>query len=130
MLGAVMATTKKYLAEIGGFESLVDYFCDDYELGNRLAAHGRRIKLSRFPVSIVYPSEPLPEAFRHQVRWNLSIRYFTSLGTSRHDFHAGLAVDRARRRLGAIAGHCRRVSCCVCASARSDGVGRRRVGNA
>jgi ceramide glucosyltransferase len=75
MLGAVMATTKKRLAEIGGFESLVDYFCDDYELGSRLAARGHRIKLSRFPVSIVYPRESLLGAFRHQVRWNLSIRY-------------------------------------------------------
>lgn len=74
MLGAVMATTKKHLADIGGFESLVDYFCDDYELGSRLAALGHRIKLSRFPVSIVYPRESLAAAFRHQVRWNLSIR--------------------------------------------------------
>jgi len=75
MLGAVMATTKTHLAEIGGFESLVDYFSDDYELGNRLAASGHRVKLSRFPVSIVYQSERLPAAFRHQLRWNLSIRY-------------------------------------------------------
>jgi ceramide glucosyltransferase len=74
MLGAVMATTKKHLAEIGGFEALVDYFCDDYELGNRLAARGR-VELSRFPVDIVYPPETLGEAFRHQIRWNLSIRY-------------------------------------------------------
>ncbi len=74
MLGAVMATTKKHLAEIGGFEALVDYFCDDYELGNRLAARGR-VELSRFPVDIVYPRETLGEAFRHQIRWNLSIRY-------------------------------------------------------
>jgi ceramide glucosyltransferase len=75
MLGAVMATTKKHLAEIGGFESLVDYFCDDYELGNRIAARGHRIELSRFPVDIVYPHETLGDAFRHQLRWNLSIRY-------------------------------------------------------
>jgi len=75
MLGAVMATNKKDLAEIGGFESLVDYFCDDYELGNRLAARGHRIELSRFPVDIVYPRERLPEAFQHQIRWNLSIRF-------------------------------------------------------
>ena len=75
MLGAVMATTKKHLAEIGGFEALVDYFCDDYELGNRLAARGHRVELSRFPVDIVYPRETLGEAFRHQLRWNLSIRY-------------------------------------------------------
>ena len=75
MLGAVMATTKKHLAEIGGFESLVDYFSDDYELGNRIAARGYRIELSTFPVSIVYPHETFGDAFRHQLRWNLSIRY-------------------------------------------------------
>ncbi|MFZ3201434.1 MAG: bacteriohopanetetrol glucosamine biosynthesis glycosyltransferase HpnI [Candidatus Acidiferrales bacterium] len=75
MLGAVMATTKKYLAEIGGFESLADFFSDDYELGNRIAARGHRIELSRFPVDIVYPRETLAAAFRHQLRWNLSIRY-------------------------------------------------------
>lgn len=75
MLGAVMVTTKAQLAEIGGFESLADYFCDDYELGNRIAASGRRVVLSGFPVSIVYPRESLNEAFRHQLRWNLSIRY-------------------------------------------------------
>ncbi len=84
MLGAVMATTKKHLAEIGGFESLVDYFCDDYELGNRLAARGHRVELSRFPVDIVYPRETLAEAFRHQLRWNLSIRISRPWG------HAGL----------------------------------------
>jgi ceramide glucosyltransferase len=84
MLGAVMATTKKHLAEIGGFESLVDYFCDDYELGNRLAARGHRVELSRFPVDIVYPTETLAEAFRHQLRWNLSIRFSRPWG------HAGL----------------------------------------
>jgi ceramide glucosyltransferase len=80
MLGATMATTKKYLAEIGGFEALVDYFCDDFELGNRLAAKGRRVELSVFPVSIVYPHESFAEAFRHQVRWNLSIRYSRPAG--------------------------------------------------
>jgi ceramide glucosyltransferase len=88
MLGAVMATTKKFLAEIGGFESLVDYFCDDYEFGNRLAARGHRIKLSRFPVSIMYPCESLPGAFRHQVRWNLSIRYSRPWG------HLGLVFTQ------------------------------------
>ena len=80
MLGAIMATTKKNLAEIGGFESLADYFCDDFELGNRIAAKGHRIDLGQFPVSIVYPRENFEEAFRHQVRWNLSIRYSRPAG--------------------------------------------------
>jgi ceramide glucosyltransferase len=75
MLGAVMATTKKHLAEIGGFEPLADYFCDDYELGSRLASRGRHVELVRAPVDIVYPPESLADAFHHQVRWNLSIRF-------------------------------------------------------
>jgi ceramide glucosyltransferase len=75
MLGAVMATMKQHLAAIGGFEALADYLCDDYELGNRIAARGRRIELSRMPVTIDYPHQTLGEAFRHQLRWNLAIRY-------------------------------------------------------
>jgi ceramide glucosyltransferase len=75
MLGAVMVTTKKHLAGVGGFESLADYFCDDYELGNRIVLRGYCVALSRFPVDIVYPHETLGDAFRHQLRWNLSIRY-------------------------------------------------------
>jgi ceramide glucosyltransferase len=79
-LGATMATTKTRLAEIGGFESLVDHFSDDYELGNRIAARGHRVELSTFPVSIVYPHQTLGDAFRHQLRWNLSIRYSRPAG--------------------------------------------------
>ncbi len=84
MLGACMATTKKHLAEIGGFESMVDYFSDDYELGNRIAARGHRVELIPQAVSIVYPHQTLGEAFRHQLRWNLSIRF------SRPGGHLGL----------------------------------------
>ncbi len=80
MLGAVMATTKEHLAEIGGFQSLADYFCDDYELGDRLAAHGRPVELIRAPVAIVYPHESLADAFHHQVRSNLSIRFSRPFG--------------------------------------------------
>jgi ceramide glucosyltransferase len=89
MLGAVMATTKKHLAEIGGFESLADYFCDDYELGNRIFSRGYRVVLSRSPVDIVYPRETIGEAFRHQLRWNLSIRF------SRPGGHFGLIFVNA-----------------------------------
>ncbi len=88
MLGAVMATTKRHLAAIGGFESFADYFCDDYELGNRLAGRGFRVELSAAPVSIVYPHQNLAAAFRHQLRWNLSIRFSRPWG------HAGLIFSQ------------------------------------
>jgi len=86
----VMATTKRHLAEIGGFESLVDYFCDDYELGNRIAARGYRVEISRTPVAIVYPHQNLRDAFRHQLRWNLSIRYSRPAGHLGMIFSHGL----------------------------------------
>jgi ceramide glucosyltransferase len=88
-LGATMATTKKCLAEIGGFESLVDHFSDDYELGNRIAARGHRVELIPFPVSIVYPHQTLADAFRHQLRWNVSIRFSRPAG------HLGLIFTQA-----------------------------------
>jgi ceramide glucosyltransferase len=74
MLGAVMCTTKQQLAEIGGFEALVNYLADDYELGNRIAKAGKRIELSRSPVAIAYPHQNVGDALRHQLRWNLTIR--------------------------------------------------------
>ena len=88
MLGAVMATTKHHLAAIGGFEALVDYFCDDYELGNRLARRGLPVELCREVVSIVYPRQTIAAAFRHQLRWNLSIRYSQPWG------HLGLVFTQ------------------------------------
>ena len=45
MMGSTMATTKERLAEIGGFEALVDLHSDDYELGRRIADSGYRIEL-------------------------------------------------------------------------------------
>ncbi|MGC2267566.1 MAG: bacteriohopanetetrol glucosamine biosynthesis glycosyltransferase HpnI [Candidatus Acidiferrales bacterium] len=91
-LGATMATTKTRLAEIGGFESLVDHFSDDYELGNRIAARGHRVELSTFPVGIVYPAQSLGDAFRHQLRWNLSIRYSRPAGHLGLIFTQGLPL--------------------------------------
>lgn len=91
-LGATMATTKTRLAEIGGFESLVDHFSDDYELGNRIAGRGHRVELSTFPVGIVYPAQTLGDAFRHQLRWNLSIRYSRPAGHLGLIFTQGLPL--------------------------------------
>jgi ceramide glucosyltransferase len=92
MLGATMAVRKTSLAEIGGFESLVDYFSDDYELGNRIAAKGYRVDLIPHPVAIVYPWQTLKDAFRHQLRWNLSIRFSRPAGHLGLIFTQGLPL--------------------------------------
>ncbi len=45
-LGAVMATRRRQLQEIGGFQALADCLADDYQLGRRIARLGYRLELS------------------------------------------------------------------------------------
>jgi len=108
MLGATMAVRKNVLVEIGGFESLVDYFSDDYELGNRIAARGHRVDLIPHSVAIVYPHQTLRDAFRHQLRWNLSIRFSRPAG------HLGLIFTQGLP-LGIIAAFCAPSGAWACA---------------
>ena len=74
MMGSTMATTKERLAEIGGFEALVDLHSDDYELGHRIASNGHRIELLPKPVWMVFPSLTLGAYLRHELRWAIGIR--------------------------------------------------------
>jgi len=74
MMGSTMATTKQRLAEIGGFETMVDLHSDDYELGRRIADRGYRIELLREPVWMAFPSQTLREYLRHELRWAIGIR--------------------------------------------------------
>ena len=74
MMGSTMATTKERLAEIGGFEAMVDLHSDDYELGRRIAARGYRIELLPEPVWMVFPSQTLGAYLRHELRWAIGIR--------------------------------------------------------
>jgi len=79
-LGATMATTKQRMAEIGGFEDLVDHFTDDHELGNRISKLGYRVEIATLPVDTVYPETSMKEYFRHQLRWSLAIRHAEPAG--------------------------------------------------
>jgi ceramide glucosyltransferase len=74
MMGSTMATTRERLAEIGGFEALVDLHSDDYELGHRIAARGHRIELLPEPVWMEFPSLTLGAYLRHELRWAIGIR--------------------------------------------------------
>jgi len=73
-LGAVMATRKRQLAEIGGFAALADCLADDYQLGNRLVRKGYAIAIS--PVPVECWSEPMDwtAVWKHQLRWARTIR--------------------------------------------------------
>ena len=73
-LGASIVTTKRWLAKIGGFESITGMLADDYELGLRIAEAGGRVLLSREPVWTMYPAQTAKSFWDHQVRWARTVR--------------------------------------------------------
>lgn len=78
--GWTMATSKKHLAEIGGWEAMANYHSDDFELGKRIAECGHRIELVAKPVSMVLPKETFEEYFSHELRWSIGLRSVRPLG--------------------------------------------------
>ena len=72
--GWTMATSKKHLAEIGGWESMVNHHSEDFELGKRIAQRGHRVVLMAKPVSMVFPKETLSEYFRRELRWSIALK--------------------------------------------------------
>ena len=73
-LGASVATTKTWLAKIGGYEALADLLADDYEIGNRVHRAGGKVLLSREAVWTMYPAQTLQSFWEHQVRWARTVR--------------------------------------------------------
>jgi ceramide glucosyltransferase len=74
-LGASMALRQSALEKIGGFEALVDYLADDYQLGNMIHRAGYRLELSPFFVeSTMRGSESVSEVLVRQLRWGRTMR--------------------------------------------------------
>jgi ceramide glucosyltransferase len=73
-LGSTLAFRRGELATVGGFEPLLDYLADDYELGRRIATTEKRIDLSSVTVSTFLPAYSLREFLRHQLRWSRTVR--------------------------------------------------------
>lgn len=78
--GWTMATTKKHLAEIGGWEAMANHHSDDFELGNRIAKHGYRVELMRKPVWMVFAHETWGEYLRHELRWSIGLHNVRPVG--------------------------------------------------
>ena len=73
-LGSTLVFRRTDLHAIGGFEAMVDYLADDYELGNRIAALGKRVELSDVVVDTFLLAYSLRQFFDHQLRWARSVR--------------------------------------------------------
>ena len=73
-LGSTLAFRRRDLQAIGGFEALVDYLADDYELGSRIAALGLKVELSDVVVETFLPGYTLRGFLDHQLRWARTVR--------------------------------------------------------
>jgi ceramide glucosyltransferase len=73
-LGSTLAFRRRDLTAIGGFEVLLDYLADDYELGRRISASGKKVELSAVTVVTFLPAYTLRQFFSHQLRWSRTIR--------------------------------------------------------
>lgn len=85
-LGSTLAFRRRDLLAIGGFESIVDYLADDYEIGHRLAKTGTRVELSGVIVDSLLPRYTMAEFFRHQLRWARTVKSVRPWG------YAGTAI--------------------------------------
>ena len=73
-LGASVAATKSWLADIGGYEALANVLADDYEIGNRVAKANGQVLISREIVETMYPTVSFREFWEHQLRWARTVR--------------------------------------------------------
>jgi ceramide glucosyltransferase len=73
-LGSTLAFRRRELEAIGGFESLLDYLADDYQLGRRISDLGLRVSLSEVVVETFLPAYSLTQFLQHQLRWGRAIR--------------------------------------------------------
>ena len=73
-LGSTLAFRRRDLQAIRGFEALVDYLADDYQIGSRIAALGLKVKLSDVVVDTFLPRYTLRGFFDHQLRWARTVR--------------------------------------------------------
>jgi ceramide glucosyltransferase len=73
-LGSTMVFRRSDLNTIGGFEILLDYLADDYELGRRISATGKSVELSEVTVDTFLPAYSIREFVDHQLRWARTIR--------------------------------------------------------
>jgi ceramide glucosyltransferase len=72
--GWTMATSKKHLAEIGGWEAIVNHHSEDFELGKRVAQCGHCVILMPKPVFMVFSKETVAEYFHRELRWSIALK--------------------------------------------------------
>lgn len=79
-LGATLAFRAADLKAAGGFAALADFIADDYQLGHRIAALGKRTYLSHYTVETALGDATWRGIWQHQIRWARTIKLSKSAG--------------------------------------------------
>ena len=92
-LGSTLAFRREDLEAIGGFRAIADYIADDYQIGCRIHALGRRNVISKVAVATRMHGSGSAASWKavweHQLRWARTVR------VSRPGGYAGLPVTHA-----------------------------------
>lgn len=74
LLGASTALRRATLAEIGGLAALADYLVEDFEMGRRILAAGKRIEVVPYFVDMIVDLKTPAQWWHHQVYWDQNTR--------------------------------------------------------
>lgn len=78
--GASIALRRHVLAQIGGFNAIVNHLADDYRLGELSRRLGLRTVLSEVEVEVAVVENSIRELVQHELRWLRTIRAVRPLG--------------------------------------------------
>ena len=78
--GCSVAIRRKALDEIGGFEPLLEFLVEDYELGRRINERGYRTELIPYFVDSTVDIERPADWWSHQVYWDQNTRAVAPVG--------------------------------------------------
>jgi ceramide glucosyltransferase len=79
-LGASVALRRMTLEAVGGLASLADYLVEDYELGRRVLARGKRMVLVPYFVELTVDLDSANSWWRHQIYWDQNTRAARPVG--------------------------------------------------
>lgn len=79
-LGAAIAIRREVLETLGGFEAIVDYLADDFQLGKRVAQAGYKVDLSDYVVDVVLCDENIRNVIARELRWAQAAKVGNPLG--------------------------------------------------
>lgn len=94
-LGSTIVVPRTVLAELGGFENLLDELADDFLLGNGASKAGYEVVISDYVVDDVLGRESLLRMWARRLRWARTVRAYRPVGYIGAGVLHGIAISTA-----------------------------------